>query len=844
MVCANRVEPVLMAVQETQELAYGLIKAGAQNMTSPSGMADKDVERRALELVEDVLDLPAAGRDLWLRGRCAGEPALLARATSLLAAGATEGGLSTGNVSFAPASVPEIIGPYRLGEVIGQGGMGSVYRAERIDGGFHQNVAIKLLHSRVDSEALHSFEARFRAEQEILASLSHPNIAQLFDGGSLDDGTPYIVMELVEGIPIDQFVRATSDKETLRVFQRVCEAVQSAHQSLVVHRDIKPSNILVLPDGQPKLLDFGVAKVLSAADSGQLTVNYPAMTPQYASPEQVSGAPITTASDVYSLGVLLYRLVSGDFPYDVTGQSPGELVTMVSTAEPKPLNASIDGVSSTDLRLIIDRALHKDPQQRYTTAQALSDDLQRLIEHRPIQARGDRWSYRLRRFFRRNAILSLAIAVATTAIAVGVATSLSSANQARVEAERSQAVTRYLESVLLSPSSYRLGPIRSRPDVLMSEIVRQAGEDIPTTFADDPETATSLMTSVAMTLLGLGEYAQAEELISKAITLARTDVPSSSSTQLQVRFAYLVIGTFRGTLMDLDGQRSNVSEYLQIAREISGEQSIDYAVGLILDAQFQEDPHDALPLLKEAELIYLAAGGLADEAPMGWRWQAEAMARLRIEPETAQEPAERALAVFTQPDGTIEMLGGTMFELMGFIALNGGRKDDAKENMLKARDVFRDLGIEYQQITPLLMLGGTEARQGNVTVARDYFAQARGIIDGLGWGYGNQMAIDLTSVEMALDTQIGDFAKAVERGERQLSIVHNRKSAEDPIEYMYLYGRYAMALLVIGRDEEAAEMEAASRALIEKYNSGTRRDFDLGVLDEMMARAREVRATK
>jgi serine/threonine protein kinase len=231
-----------------------------------------------------------------------------------------------------PGRVGRRIGVYQIVEVIGSGGMGEVYRAVRADGQYDKQVAIKLV--RVGFDTSYVLE-RFRHERQILASLDHPNIARLYDGGTTEDGIPYLVMELIEGVPIDQYCEAhdLDIPERLKLFTQVCAAVQYAHQRLVIHRDIKPGNILVTTDGIPKLLDFGIAKILDPSAGAETTMVRP-MTPEYASPEQIRGEPITTATDVFSLGIVLYRLLTGRSPYPQNTQTPHEFARMVCEVEP------------------------------------------------------------------------------------------------------------------------------------------------------------------------------------------------------------------------------------------------------------------------------------------------------------------------------------------------------------------------------------------------------------------------------------------------------------------------------------------------------------------------------
>jgi serine/threonine protein kinase/tetratricopeptide (TPR) repeat protein len=337
----------------------------------------------------------------------------------------------------AERSLPQIepenwrCGPYRLLRILGRGGMGSVHLAERADGEVDQRVAIKFLRPGADERA---FRDRFLRERQILATLRHPGIAGLLDAGHTADGRPYLAMDYVEGIPIDEYAEKLDVSEKLTLFIQVCEAVSYAHQNLIIHRDIKPSNILVDTAGQPKLLDFGVAKLLDATErSGAETAltreGGVALTPEYAAPEQVSGGPVTTAIDVYALGVLLFVLLTGKHPAGPGPHSPmGLLKAILDTEAPRPSEV-VGATAETerqprlrrllrgDLDTIVAKALKKHPRDRYDSVAAFADDLRRHIRHEPISVRPDAIAYRAAKFVQRN---RMAVVLATTALAASI----------------------------------------------------------------------------------------------------------------------------------------------------------------------------------------------------------------------------------------------------------------------------------------------------------------------------------------------------------------------------------------------------------------------------------------
>jgi non-specific serine/threonine protein kinase/serine/threonine-protein kinase len=426
----------------------------------------------AKRVFEAALDVPEGDRAAFVDRACAGNAALLEEVRSLLTwhKGST-GFLETpaGRLKDMPAEgtsavrlIGKSIGPWRILDVMGSGGMGVVYRAERADAAFRRHAALKVVRPGPDSPQIME---RFRLERETLAALDHPNIARLMDGGTTPDGQPYFVMELVDGEPIDRYCddQRLSIDDRLDLFRKVCAGVQYAHENLVVHRDIKPDNILVTREGVPKLLDFGVAKLLSQDgtqpdDPAAASATW-AMTPEYASPEQVSGRPSTTATDVYSLGVLLHVLLTGARPYTLTGTTPAAiekqlleftLIPPSQRAVSSPESDERAGLRGTnalklakrlkgDLDAIVVRALGRLPASRYSSVEQLAEDVARHRAHRPVQARGRATGYTTRLFVRRHrgaiAVAALLVAVIVGGI-VGVLWEARQAAEARQRAER------------------------------------------------------------------------------------------------------------------------------------------------------------------------------------------------------------------------------------------------------------------------------------------------------------------------------------------------------------------------------------------------------------------------
>ena len=328
------------------------------------------------------------------------------------------------------------IGAYKVVREIGHGGMGTVYLAERDDEHYHQQVAIKLINPGLGGEII---RRRFRNEMQILADLNHPNIARLFDGGETAGGVPYLVMEYVDGTPINVYCNEhnLSTEQRLKLFCTVCDAVQYAHQHLIIHRDIKPGNILVTSEGLPKLVDFGIAKLLGGtADAGATAM--PFMTPEYASPEQVRGTSVTTATDVYSLGVVLYELLSGRLPYRFKSRVPHEVAQAICEQDPERPSTTRRKRLHADLDNIVLMAMRKEPARRYGTAQQFAEDIQRHLEGRPVRARHDTFSYRAGKFIRRQKVAAGAAALIAITLLVGIIATAWQARVARAERARSE----------------------------------------------------------------------------------------------------------------------------------------------------------------------------------------------------------------------------------------------------------------------------------------------------------------------------------------------------------------------------------------------------------------------
>jgi eukaryotic-like serine/threonine-protein kinase len=499
----------------------------------------------------------------------------------------------------------ERIGPYRVLRTLGAGGMGEVFLAERADAAYEQQVAIKIVHGGGPSRSVHS---RLKAERQILAQLDHPNIARLLDGGSLPDGSAYIVMEYIEGLAIDLYCDSNRLDVTarLKLFQTVCAAVHYAHQNLIVHRDLKPSNILVTTAGVPKLLDFGIAKLLDDRQVGSHTMavthgDIRVMTPDHASPEQVRGQVITTASDVYVLGVVLYKLLCGSSPFVITSMRLAEIERAICEKEPPLPSQSIrqcdalaaqtiaEARATTPKRLsralegdidnIIGMAMRKEPERRYGSSQQMAGDIQRFLEGKPVIARRDTMSYRTVKFVRRHWLpVGAATGVAIMVVAFATTTYLQSrriaverdraAEQreiAETERARAEEVSSFLVNLfkLSDPEENRGNEVTAR------ELLDSSAKRLHDGLQDQPATKAALLSTVGAVYDSLGQFKDALPILSESLALQPEGRDKSRIRTLQ-EIARARIGTG-----DLPAAEAPLQEALRNAQQNYGASSVE-----------------------------------------------------------------------------------------------------------------------------------------------------------------------------------------------------------------------------------------------------------------------------
>ncbi|MEN1728957.1 MAG: serine/threonine-protein kinase [Pseudomonadota bacterium] len=610
-------------------------------------MRDEDFKdfERVDALVRRALDLDRSERESFLIEACGSDARLLESVRQLLDLALKDddalrpaGGLrglplpseSSSHLFFEG----ELLGPWRIIELIGQGGMARVYRAERADGAYQQDVAVKLLHRPSRSAEL---AQRFEQERRVLARLGHPNISRLLDGGTTDDGLPYIVMEYVEGQAIDQYCdeQRLSIEDRLSLFLQVCEAVQFAHRQLIVHRDIKPKNILVTRGGVPKLLDFGIAKLLvNESDSVDLTQTLLAdrlLTPQYASPEQVLGEPVSTATDVYALGLLLYELLCGQRARQIETSRPRAVERAICETRPTtpsiacttdhskstPASRPVESIASSrqltprrlcrrlrgDLDNIVMMALRREPERRYATAQQMAEDVRAFLDMRPVRARPDSLAYRLDRYLRRHLFGAAVAAVASLLMVMTVVFYTMQLTRERDAAEQAAERARIEGAKAEQVSSFLVGLFEaSRPDESLGrelnarDLLTQGVEGIEALDAE-PEVQARVLSVIAKTHHRLGEFEAAEQLYRRAL-LQREAL--FGPEHVQVAESLNDLGVLLKDTAQFESARPLLTRAVELRRKLPDASAADLAISVEeLGRLLREEDH-----LQQAQVLF------------------------------------------------------------------------------------------------------------------------------------------------------------------------------------------------------------------------------------------------
>lgn len=728
--------------------------------TDPTWTRWDEVDR----LFAAALEQPAEDRERFVRDACGPDRELYEAVLALIRAMRESQGLfeapdpRIGRGAMAElaertegrgATLPsEYVGPYHLLGELGRGGMGTVYLAERQSADLRQRVALKVLRRGIDTEDV---VRRFLAERRILASLTHPNISRLLDGGTTEDGRPYLAMEHVEGRPITEHCdrAGLGVRERLQLFIEVAHAVSYAHANLVVHRDLKPSNIMVTPQGRVKLLDFGIAKLLEPdADNVLTRTGVQVLTPEYASPEQVRGEPITTVSDVYQLGVLLFVLLTGRRPYVVTGRSPAALSSIVQAVVPRPSTvvreaegrgeiARVRGTTADrlqrtlrgDLDTIVLKALRKEPDRRYASAEQLADDVVRYLQQRPISARTDTLRYRSAKFLRRHTWVGPAVLAGLAFLMLyswtlyhHAAAMEAERNVARAEAQRAEEVQRFLVDLFKSADPYTPVDSAQSSQMTVLNVLQKGTQRVRSELADRPAIKADLLGTIAEVYDDLGQSDPGLATEREALTLRR-------------RLGDTTTAAYRAGVGHLG------SLYWQAGQGDSALVMFRRRLDLALQANGQRDPEVASARVDLA--LHLVSGGrlaeartqlqtvVADSATVAPAELSEAYRSLadidskqgRLE--EGERLARRALALKRQVYGD-----SSPGAAVGHVTLAGilgglGRLDEAEQHFDRGLKILKStIGPDHDiTLTTLNNLAILRMNAGNLTGAEEIYRQ-------------------------------------------------------------------------------------------------------------------------
>jgi serine/threonine-protein kinase len=535
------------------------------------------LEIQVLQLFEQALAQPVAQRMTWLAGQ--GLPdEVVARVMRLLEAERAATGFLE-ETAVVPDEVPpefpkvgERLGNYELLKPLEAGGMGVVYLGRRADDVYDQQVAIKLVrpvHLLAAADFRRQLITRFEAERSILARMSHPNVARILDGGSTAGGIPYLVMEFVDGVSLTDYCKNNKldVPARLALFCKVCDGVQEAHRHLIVHRDLKPDNILVGGNGEPRLLDFGIAKILEQEPlQGEKGTSLSAMTPAYASPEQVRQEALTTSSDVYSLGVVLYQLLSGVRPYELGGLRPAEAEHVVCETLPDPMHKMLPKAAITDaerrqrrsqltadVERIVAKAMHKEAARRYGSAQELADDIRRYLQGEPVQAHPDSAGYRLRKFLGRHRVGAGAATLALAAILTATGVAFWQAGEARRAASDMAEVNGFLMDVLRMSNPYE-----TAGELSLADAVDLASDQVEKRFAGRPELSSGVRFALGYSMVSRNRLALAEPQLAQALAESREAMGEQALRTLQIREAIAQLRIAQGRTKEAEADLLSV----------------------------------------------------------------------------------------------------------------------------------------------------------------------------------------------------------------------------------------------------------------------------------------------
>ncbi|MCH9694124.1 MAG: serine/threonine-protein kinase [Gammaproteobacteria bacterium] len=814
------------------------------------------ISPRAAEIFHKAGTLDPQAREQYVDASCKGDAVLLREVRTLLtAANESEsyfenlaGKINLGALAEDDQPLPrnKTIGPWRLLRRIGRGGMGVVYLAERADEQYEQQVALKVLPAGLDSEQAH---ARFLTERQILAGLAHDNIARLLDGGVTEDGAPYFAMDYVEGLPIDEYCEQQNLglEERLYLILDVARAVQFAHRNLVIHRDLKPNNVLVASGGKVRLLDFGIAKMLEPDPAGmKLTqVAQRPVTPIFASPEMLRGEPVNVTADVYSIGVLMYALLTGQVPLSYEGLSLTEMCDHATNTDPPPasrFNSRLRG----DIDAIIAKALAKFPGERYQSAESLANDIRNKLNGLPVEAKAPSAIYRVRKFLGRHrlgaAFATFAVIALVTIAALAVQSAVTAERQAQqilLESDRAERISDFITSIFRDADPYwnnDLAPLSA------TDLLHQSEERLNTRDLMEPAARFELLVTLGQSYTGLQDNASAIRVLENALSIAAehdiTDLSVLADAQFWLSQAYGYLGRDDEALAILNVATDTVAKLDEAGEHLRGQIPLQRAALLLHKGQFDE----ALTVLL-AEVRQLEEAGKADGIDMAMAQQMLAVTYRRIdrgaealdaartahnlflefyaaEPQHPRivdatmtygralvqvgdyrqgaEMIEEAARLTIMRFGDSSMIAGHFLTSLAAVQTERGDLVNAVQNARHGLEIFleqKQTGT-LEHASRLSTIGGALLAQRDVASAKHYLAEANAITKKEDFAMGRVRS----SVSLALiDTYSGEFAHAEQLLQE---LVRETQGSDDRSRYQALRN-LGTAYRLQGRSEDA-----------------------------------------
>lgn len=718
---------------------------------------NQDRLNKIRELFDKASNLNAVEREVFLNQECANELELKKEILSLLDSlentkDFLEEALTIveqNKNNFTDPYIDKQIGNYLIDGEAGVGGMGIVYTGRRNDKEFEQKVAIKILKHGITSEYLLK---RFQIERQTLANLQHQNIARLLDGGRTIDGLPYLVMEFIDGIPITEFChqKKLSLEEKLKLFREVCTAVQYAHQNLIVHRDLKPGNILVTKDGIPKLLDFGIAKLIDEElvdnNEGLTRTGVWHLTPEYASPEQIKGDKITTASDIYSLGVLLYQILTGYQPYKISNNSPAaisKIITEEIIQKPSEkvkdksrehaesnlfLNDKISNQLKGDLDNIVSKAMHKDPARRYVSVEQFSEDIRRHLSGLPVIAQKDTAGYRLSKFIQRHKVGFISSVGFIVFLIINLIAIIWQANiaanerdKAKLEAQKVETVNKFLLDMLSSVDPTEIGR-----DVKVYDVLRKSALGVEKGFKDQPGIEASIQKTIGKTLTSLGEYDEAKPHLLRSLLLNERVYGKQSNQASESNYELALYYHWIGELKTAD---SLYKKSLQIFKRNSDVSKRSLASTLndygILKSDFAEFD-ESKKMYEESLNILLENYGEKDRDVASLYNNLAIVMQAQKDLDGAEKYFHKALELNIELFGENRPEVSSNYNNLAYIYIDKGDFTRAEEYFIKSLELKKKYyGADHSYVGfAFLNLGGLEFRIGKINESEKYILDA------------------------------------------------------------------------------------------------------------------------